>query len=168
MAKVLTPSKALSTNPLKSSAPLGAALAYLGVDGGMPIFHGSQGCTAFALVLAVRHFREPIPLADDGDGRGRHHPRRRRERRGGHHQPARTAEAEADRLRLHRAHRDARRGHARRHQGDQGEAARVGRHRHRLRLDARLRRRLRARLGQGPGRHDRDAGSRVRSGERGS
>lgn len=62
MAKILTPSKALSTNPLKSSAPLGAALAYLGVDGGMPIFHGSQGCTAFALVLTVRHFKEPIPL----------------------------------------------------------------------------------------------------------
>jgi nitrogenase molybdenum-iron protein NifN len=62
MAKILTPSKALSTNPLKSSAPLGAAMAYLGVDGGMPIFHGSQGCTAFALVLTVRHFREPIPL----------------------------------------------------------------------------------------------------------
>jgi nitrogenase molybdenum-iron protein NifN len=62
MAKVLSPSKALSTNPLKSSSPLGAALAYLGVDGGMPLFHGSQGCTAFALVLAVRHFREPIPL----------------------------------------------------------------------------------------------------------
>lgn len=62
MAKVVAPAKALSTNPLKSSSPLGAALAYLGVDGGMPLFHGSQGCTAFALVLAVRHFKEPIPL----------------------------------------------------------------------------------------------------------
>jgi len=28
----------------------------------MPIMHGSQGCTAFAKVFFVRHFREPIPL----------------------------------------------------------------------------------------------------------
>ena len=55
-------SKSLSTNPLKSSAPLGAAMAYLGVEGAVPLFHGSQGCTAFALVLLVRHFKEAIPL----------------------------------------------------------------------------------------------------------
>lgn len=54
--------KAASVNPLKSSQPLGAALAYLGVDGAMPLFHGSQGCTSFALVLLVRHFKEAIPL----------------------------------------------------------------------------------------------------------
>ncbi len=54
--------KPLSTNPLKSSAPLGAAMAYLGVEGAVPLFHGSQGCTAFALVLLVRHFKEAIPL----------------------------------------------------------------------------------------------------------
>lgn len=54
--------KPLSTNPLKLSAPLGAAMAYLGVEGAVPLFHGSQGCTAFALVLLVRHFKEAIPL----------------------------------------------------------------------------------------------------------
>ncbi len=54
--------KAASTNPLKMSQPLGAALAYLGVDRCLPVFHGSQGCTAFGLVLLVRHFREAIPL----------------------------------------------------------------------------------------------------------
>jgi nitrogenase molybdenum-iron protein NifN len=62
MAALLPSSKACAENPLKSSAPLGAALAYLGVKGSMPLFHGSQGCTAFALVLAVRHFKEAIPL----------------------------------------------------------------------------------------------------------
>lgn len=55
-------SKSLSTNPLKTSAPLGAAMAFLGVEGAVPLFHGSQGCTAFALVLLVRHFKEAIPL----------------------------------------------------------------------------------------------------------
>lgn len=62
MAKVLPVEKAAAVNPLKSSQPLGAAFAYLGVDGAIPLFHGSQGCTSFALVLFVRHFKETIPL----------------------------------------------------------------------------------------------------------
>lgn len=62
MALVNTPAKAVSVNPLKSSAPLGAAMAYLGVAESIPLFHGSQGCTAFALVLMVRHFKETIPI----------------------------------------------------------------------------------------------------------
>lgn len=62
MAKVITGRKACTVNPLKMSAPLGAALAFLGMDRCLPLFHGSQGCTAFGLVLFVRHFRETIPL----------------------------------------------------------------------------------------------------------
>ena len=54
MATVVPSRKACAESPLKSSTPLGAALAFLGVDGAVPLFHGSQGCTAFALVLAVR------------------------------------------------------------------------------------------------------------------
>ena len=54
--------KPVAINPLKSSAPLGAAMAFLGVEGGVPLFHGSQGCTAFALVALVRHFKETIPF----------------------------------------------------------------------------------------------------------
>lgn len=62
MAIVAPVKKACAVNPLKSSTPLGAALAFLGVEGAVPLFHGSQGCTAFAMVLAVRHFKEAIPL----------------------------------------------------------------------------------------------------------
>jgi nitrogenase molybdenum-iron protein NifN len=62
MAKLIHPKRALSTNPLKSSAPLGAALAYLGIERAVPLFHGSQGCTAFAMVHLVRHFKEAVPL----------------------------------------------------------------------------------------------------------
>jgi nitrogenase molybdenum-iron protein NifN len=59
----LTPhKKACTVNPLKMSAPIGAALAYLGVERAMPVLHGSQGCTAFGLVVYVRHFKETIPL----------------------------------------------------------------------------------------------------------
>ncbi|MBE9138692.1 nitrogenase iron-molybdenum cofactor biosynthesis protein NifN [Nodosilinea sp. LEGE 07088] len=61
--KVVSRRKAVAVNPLKQSQPLGAALAYLGVKGIMPLFHGSQGCTAFAKVMLVRHFREAIPLS---------------------------------------------------------------------------------------------------------
>jgi nitrogenase molybdenum-iron protein NifN len=54
--------KACTVNPLKTSPALGGALAFLGVDRSLPLLHGGQGCTAFALVLLVRHFREAIPL----------------------------------------------------------------------------------------------------------
>lgn len=58
-----TPSaRALATNPLKVSPALGGAIAFLGIERCLPLLHGAQGCTAFALVLAVRHFREAIPL----------------------------------------------------------------------------------------------------------
>ena len=62
MATVTTSKKACTVNPLKMSQPIGAALAFLGLDKCMPLMHGSQGCTAFGLVLFVRHFREAIPL----------------------------------------------------------------------------------------------------------
>lgn len=62
MARLIHPDRALSTNPLKVSAPLGAAMAYLGIEGAIPLFHGAQGCTAFAMVHMVRHFKEAIPL----------------------------------------------------------------------------------------------------------
>lgn len=62
MPEILKRNKALSVSPLKASQPLGGALAFLGMDRTMPMFHGAQGCTAFAKVFLVRHFREPIPL----------------------------------------------------------------------------------------------------------
>lgn len=62
-ATVINSQKSVAVNPLKQSQPLGAALAFLGLQGMMPLFHGSQGCTAFAKVMLVRHFREAIPLS---------------------------------------------------------------------------------------------------------
>ncbi len=62
MADIEKRKKALSVSPLKSSQTIGAALAFLGFHGAMPMLHGSQGCTAFGKVFFVRHFREPIPL----------------------------------------------------------------------------------------------------------
>ncbi|MBK1685315.1 nitrogenase iron-molybdenum cofactor biosynthesis protein NifN [Rhodoferax fermentans] len=62
MAHVVDIKKACAVNPLKMSQPLGASLAFLGLDACMPVMHGSQGCTSFGLVLLVRHFKEAIPL----------------------------------------------------------------------------------------------------------
>ncbi|QXX74757.1 nitrogenase iron-molybdenum cofactor biosynthesis protein NifN [Methylovirgula sp. HY1] len=62
MAKVSVTKKACTVNPLKMSQPVGGALAFMGIKDSMPLFHGSQGCTSFGLVLFVRHFKEAIPL----------------------------------------------------------------------------------------------------------
>lgn len=62
MTKVVHSHKSCAMNPLKTSTPLGAALAYLGVAGAVPLFHGAQGCTSFGVVLSVRHYKEAIPL----------------------------------------------------------------------------------------------------------
>lgn len=53
---------ALVERPLKTSQPTGATLAALGVEGTIPLMHGSQGCSAFAKVYLIQHFREPVPL----------------------------------------------------------------------------------------------------------
>jgi nitrogenase molybdenum-iron protein NifN len=62
MAAVLPSAKACTVNPLKLSMPLGGATAFMGLDGCLPMLHGAQGCTAFGLVLLVRHFREAVPF----------------------------------------------------------------------------------------------------------
>jgi len=62
MAIVTHIKKSCAVNPLKMSQPIGAALAFMGLDNCMPTLHGSQGCTAFGLVLFVRHFKEAVPM----------------------------------------------------------------------------------------------------------
>ncbi|MCX7737827.1 MAG: hypothetical protein N2Z80_00195 [Hydrogenothermaceae bacterium] len=54
--------KNVSIYPLKISPSVGGILASLGIKGAMPIQHGSQGCTAFAVAMLTRHFREVVPI----------------------------------------------------------------------------------------------------------
>jgi nitrogenase molybdenum-iron protein NifN len=56
------PAKPLQVNPIRLSQPMGATLAFLGVDRCMPLMHGAQGCTSFAKVYFTRHFCEPIAI----------------------------------------------------------------------------------------------------------
>jgi len=55
-------SKPLQVNPFKLSQPMGATLAFLGVDACMPLMHGAIGCTSFTKVYFTRHFAEPIAI----------------------------------------------------------------------------------------------------------
>ena len=54
--------KPLQVNPIKLSQPMGATLAFLGIDRCMPLMHGAQGCASFTKVFMTRHFCEPIAL----------------------------------------------------------------------------------------------------------
>jgi len=62
MAQIIPNKKALAEQPLKVGQPLGAALAFLGMDRAMPLMHAAQGCSAFAKVFLIQHFHEPIAL----------------------------------------------------------------------------------------------------------
>jgi len=62
MATITSNGRRAAIDPLKLSRPLGAAMAFLGVSGSMPLWHGSQGCTAFAKALLTKHYNEPIPM----------------------------------------------------------------------------------------------------------
>lgn len=54
--------KPLEINPIRLSQPMGAALAFLGVDRCMPLMHGGMGCTSFTKVFLTRHYCEPIAI----------------------------------------------------------------------------------------------------------
>lgn len=56
------PIKPLHINPIKLSQPMGATLAFLGVDRCMPLMHGALGCASFIKVFLTRHFNEPIAV----------------------------------------------------------------------------------------------------------
>lgn len=44
-------------------APLGAALAFRGIENCIPLVHGSQGCSTYIRRYIISHFREPIDIA---------------------------------------------------------------------------------------------------------
>ncbi|MFH0880048.1 MAG: nitrogenase component 1 [Lentisphaerota bacterium] len=50
-------------NACKLCTPLGACLAFRGVEGAMPFLHGSQGCATYIRRYVISHFREPIDIA---------------------------------------------------------------------------------------------------------
>ncbi len=52
-----------SVNACKLCAPLGATLVFRGIEGGIALLHGSQGCATYIRRFLISHFREPIDIA---------------------------------------------------------------------------------------------------------
>ena len=60
---VMKRERSLIVNPIKTCQPLGAMFAVMGVNHGLPLVHGSQGCNTFVRYNFCRHFREPAEIA---------------------------------------------------------------------------------------------------------
>ncbi len=57
-----------TTNACKLCKPLGACLAFRGVEGALPFLHGSQGCATYMRRYIISHFREPMDIASSSLG----------------------------------------------------------------------------------------------------
>lgn len=52
-----------TSNPCHQCRPLGAMVAFQGVEGCVPFLHGSQGCATYMRRYLISHFREPVDIA---------------------------------------------------------------------------------------------------------
>lgn len=57
-----------TTNACKLCKPLGACIAFRGVEGAVPFLHGSQGCATYMRRYLISHFREPVDIASSSLG----------------------------------------------------------------------------------------------------
>jgi len=62
------PNYVSTTNACKLCTPLGASLAFRGVEGAIPFLHGSQGCATYMRRYIISHFREPVDIASSALG----------------------------------------------------------------------------------------------------
>ncbi len=53
----------LDVNPCKMCMPMGAVMAFKGIEGNMVILHGSQGCSTYIRRHMATHYNEPIDIA---------------------------------------------------------------------------------------------------------
>ncbi|MDR1864514.1 MAG: nitrogenase iron-molybdenum cofactor biosynthesis protein NifE [Bacteroidales bacterium] len=52
-----------ASNACKQCTPLGACMAFKGIEGVLPMLHGSQGCATYIRRYMISHFREPVDIA---------------------------------------------------------------------------------------------------------
>ncbi len=57
-----------TTNACKLCKPLGACLAFRGIEAAVPYLHGSQGCATYMRRYIISHFREPMDIASSSLG----------------------------------------------------------------------------------------------------
>ncbi len=58
-----TPDYISTTNACKLCRPLGACLAFKGMEGTVPFLHGSQGCATYMRRYIISHYNEPMDIA---------------------------------------------------------------------------------------------------------
>lgn len=63
-----SPNSTATRNACKLCAPLGASLAFAGIEGARTILHGSQGCATYIRRYMISHFKEPIDIASSNFG----------------------------------------------------------------------------------------------------
>jgi len=52
-----------SRNSCKLCAPLGASMVFKGIEGCVPLIHGSQGCATYIRRYMISHYKEPVDIA---------------------------------------------------------------------------------------------------------
>ncbi len=57
-----------TTNACRMCMPLGACLAFTGIEGTVPFLHGSQGCATYIRRYLISHFAEPMDVASSSVG----------------------------------------------------------------------------------------------------
>lgn len=62
------PNYTATTNACKLCKPLGASIAFRGIEGCVPFLHGSQGCATYMRRYIISHFNEPIDIASSSLG----------------------------------------------------------------------------------------------------
>jgi nitrogenase molybdenum-iron protein NifN len=55
--------KTATQNACKLCTPLGACLAFRGIESCVPFLHGSQGCATYIRRYLISHYKEPIDIA---------------------------------------------------------------------------------------------------------
>jgi len=50
-------------NACKLCSPLGASLVFKGIEGCIPMIHGSQGCATYIRRYMISHYKEPVDIA---------------------------------------------------------------------------------------------------------
>ncbi|MDR1807437.1 MAG: hypothetical protein LBR33_05920 [Propionibacteriaceae bacterium] len=68
-ARPAPPARSVSTtNACRMCMPLGACLAFTGIEGCVPLLHGSQGCATYIRRYLISHFAEPMDIASSSVG----------------------------------------------------------------------------------------------------
>lgn len=59
----MKPTYTSTRNACKLCAPLGASLVFKGIEGCVPLIHGSQGCSTYIRRYMISHYKEPVDIA---------------------------------------------------------------------------------------------------------